>query len=380
MRKALITVVALGVIGGGWILYQAYVPYRAYGGSVLVTLEPGTGAAVAAELLAARGVLRGRIPFLALYAFGRSRRRTLKAGEYLFDHPLSPHQVYWKLVRGEIHYHLVVIPEGSDRFDIARILQEKLGIAPRAFLEASDQRALIHDLDPTAPSLEGYLFPDTYRFPATTTAAAAAQMMVDQFRRVLNSRFHQDLKPGAPSLHDAVTLASLVEKETPDPRERTQIAGVFTRRLERGMLLDCDPTVAYAMRLEGAPDAPLPSGPQPITASALNLGSPYNTYRHVGLPPGPICSPGVASLEAALRPAPGDALYFVSNLHGGHTFARTLEEHQRNVTRYRHAAAAERGTAADSPAAAAPTAAGRGAADRGRRRVPRKARRRSGQS
>lgn len=384
MRKALIAVVALGVLAGGWILYQALTPYRAYRGSALVDLQPGTGAASAADLLASRGVLRGHVPFLALYAFGRSRHRTLKAGEYLFDHPLSPREVYWKLVRGDIYYHLVVIPEGSDRFDIARILQDKLGIDPRAFLEASHQTAFIHDLDPAAPSLEGYLFPDTYRFPATISAEAAAEKMVGQFRHVLDSRFRQDLRPqgmpGEPSLHDAVTLASLVEKETPDASERAQIAGVFSRRLERGMLLECDPTVVYATRLADESDAATPARPQPITSSTLNSDSPYNTYRHPGLPPGPICSPGVAALEAALHPAPGDSLYFVSNLHGGHVFARTLEEHQRNVTRYRHAAAAaERGAAADSPTSAAPAAAGRGATDRGSRRAQRKPSRRSGQ-
>jgi UPF0755 protein len=359
VRKTLIAagLAAAVLAAGAGIAYQTFKPYRAYSGAVLVNLEPGMGAASAARLLAARGVLRGRVPFLALYALGKYRRRTLKAGEYLFDRPLSPRDVYWKLVRGDIYYHLVVIPEGSDRFDIARILQERLGINPQDFLRASSQVALVHDLDPAALTLEGYLFPDSYRFPATTSAAAAVETMVGKFRRVLDSRFRQDLKPGERGLHDALTLASLVEKETPDAGERAEIAGVFTRRLERGMPLQCDPTVVYAERLEQESDNLTPSKAQPITASTLSSDSPYNTYRHPGLPPGPICSPGAASLEASLHPAPGDTLYFVSNLHGGHVFARTLEEHQRNVARYRHAAAAaDHGAATDGLAVPTPPA------------------------
>ena len=381
MRKALIAAALAGAVlaAGAWVAYQAFKPYRAYSGAALVKLEPGMGAADAARLLASRGVLRSRVPFLALYALSRYRRRTLKAGEYLFDRPLSPCDVYWKLVHGDIYYHLVVIPEGSDRFDIARILQEKLRIDPQDFLRASSEVALIRDLDPEAPTLEGYLFPDSYRFPASTSAAAAVEAMVARFRQVLDLRFRQYLNSGERSLHDAVTLASLVEKETPDSGERPEIAGVFARRLERGMLLECDPTVTYAERLKEAAGAAAPSKPQPITANALNSASPYNTYRHAGLPPGPVCSPGAAALEAALHPAPGDTLYFVSNLHGGHIFARTLEEHQRNVARYRQAAAADHGTATDGRAAATPSAQ-RAPIDRRGRHTQGKSRRHRGDS
>jgi UPF0755 protein len=164
--------------------------------------------------------------------------------------------------------------------------------------------------------------------------------MLARFRQVMESRITPQLN--GRTLHDVVTLASMVEKETPDPAERPQIAGVFVRRLERGMLLECDPTVMYAARLSTESDVVPAAGPAPITASELNSPSPYNTYRHPGMPPGPICSPGVASIEGALHPAQGDALYFVSNLHGGHLFANTLEEHNRNVVRYRRQAEAAR--------------------------------------
>jgi UPF0755 protein len=151
-------------------------------------------------------------------------------------------------------------------------------------------------------------------------------------------------------LHDVLTLASLVEKETPNPAERPEIAGVFTRRLQRGMSLDCDPTVRYAARLAAGPNASLDPTPAPITASQINSPSPYNTYRRTGLPPGPICSPRAASIDAALHPSDGDSLYFVSNLHGRHVFAKTLDEHNRNVAEYRRQLSASSARENDTPA------------------------------
>ena len=243
--------------------------------------------------------------------------------------------VYRKLVEGDVYLHQVVIPEGSDRFDIARILHERLGIDPAKFLRITEQTSLIADLDPAAPSLEGYLFPDTYRFSRRANAAVVVSTLLARFRHILETKLRGQLQPGTEKLHDVVTLASLVEKETPDPAERPLVAGVFERRLEKGMPLQCDPTVVYAARLNHRPAAP-------ITESDLELDSPFNTYRHAGLPPGPIANPGVASLEAALNPAEGKTLYFVSNNQGGHIFATTLAEHQRNVARYRRQVAAQR--------------------------------------
>jgi UPF0755 protein len=342
VKKFLAAILLLAACAAAFLAFETERAYRGYRGSVIVDIPPGSGAASASSILAARGVLRTRVPFLALYALGRFRHRTLKAGEYLFDHPLSPRDVYAKIVRGDIYYHLVVIPEGSDRFDMARILHEKLGLDPDDFLRATAQPALVRDLDPAAPTLEGYLFPDTYRFPASTTAASAVATMLARFRKVMDSRFRAALATAPDeSLHDVLTLASLVEKETPDIAERAEIAGVFTRRLQRDMPLDCDPTVAYAARLSSASAGPLPAAPSPITAGELASDSPYNTYRRPGLPPGPICSPGAASIDAALHPAAGNALYFVSNLRGGHIFASTLDEHNRNVARYRREMAGE---------------------------------------
>lgn len=329
----------LALAGLIWIFTDLYCPYRGFAGNLVLSIQPGTQAPALARLLVSRGVLAHRLPFLVLYGLGRPRHRTTKSGEYLFDRPLRPIDVYQKLVQGDIYTRLVVIPEGSDRFDMARILRQRLGIKPEEFLAVTQQTSPIHDLDPMAPSLEGYLFPDTYRFPQGASSATVALTMLARFRQVLVLKFRQDLSESSGGLHDAITLASLIEKETPDPAERALIAEVFVRRLDRGMPLQCDPTVVYADRLShrliGRPVGP-------ITQSDLQIDSPYNTYRYAGLPPGPICSPGEASIRSALKPASGRALYFVSNHHGGHVFASTLEEHQRNVARYRKEAAAHR--------------------------------------
>jgi UPF0755 protein len=334
--KRILLVLGLLVVAGGAIAFvhfqrELYRPYCGYSGHVILVIAPGTTARDLADTLVERGVLARCLPFLLRYLIGRPRHH-LKAGEYLFDRPLRPIDVYGKLIRGEVYLHPVLIPEGSDRFDIAAILNRDLQINPEEFLHLTGETALIRDLDPQAPTLEGYLFPDTYRFARGTTASAVLEAMLARYRRVYEAKFKQEAERSGASLHNAMTLASLVEKETPDPAERPIVAGVFARRLILKMPMACDPTVVYAARLDHRLlEHPLP----PITRSELNFDSPYNTYLHTGLPPGPIASPGQASILAAFAPAPGDALYFVSNNHGGHVFARTLAEHNRNVARYR---------------------------------------------
>jgi UPF0755 protein len=318
---------ALCLAGAAWLAWDLYQPYRGYADREMLEIAPGTGVPDIVDLLVSRGVLAHRWSFLARYWVGRSRHR-IKAGEYLFDRPLRPIDVYRKLVAGDVYLYPVVIPEGSDRFDMARILAERLAIDPAEFLRRSQQTSLIRDLDPAAPTLEGYLFPDTYRFPRHVTADTVIATMVARFRHVVQTRLHDEFAAEPAKLHSVVTLASLVEKETPDPAERAVVAGVFTRRLADGMPLQCDPTVVYAARLAGR-------SPGVIHVSDLKFDSPFNTYLHGGLPPGPIANPGESSLRAAFHPAEGAELYFVSNNHGGHIFSQTLAEHQRNVARYR---------------------------------------------
>jgi UPF0755 protein len=335
MKRPLVAAAVVLVLGAAlWTLDDLYRPYRGYAGAILMEIPPGEQAMAVAQELVARGVLAHRLPFLVCYGVRRLRQR-VKAGEYFFDRPLRPIDVYKKLVYGDVYLHTVVVPEGSDRFDMARIFHERLGLDSGELLRLTEPGGAVRDLDPQAPSLEGYLYPDTYRFARGVAPATVVGVMLARFRHVLAAEFGEELRPGSERLHEVITLASLVEKETPDPAERPVIAGVFLRRMEKGMALQCDPTVVYAARLEGRP-------PGPITASELDSNSPYNTYHRAGLPPGPIASPGEVSIRAALNPAAGNALYFVSNNRSGHVFARTLAEHQRNVARYRREVAALR--------------------------------------
>lgn len=349
MKKlALLGILTLILGAAGLLYYDLHRPYRGYSNSVILVINPGMRAPEVTDLLAARGVLRHRLPFFIEDILGRPRHRSIKAGEYLFDQALTPLQVYWKLVRGDVYLRAILIPEGSDRFEMARIFEEQLGIRPADFLELTQVTGPIRDLDSQAASLEGFLFPDTYRFPRGASAATVVTAMLGRFRHVLESRFPELLR-SPDKLHEVVTLASLVEKETPTPTERPLVAGVFTRRLEKGMALQCDPTVVYAARLDRLVSASIDGtmnlnliapATDPIKEEELQIDSPYNTYSHAGLPRGPICSPGEASLRAALNPAAGPSLYFVSNNQGGHLFAATLAEHNRNVTRYRRQLAA----------------------------------------
>lgn len=341
MKKLVIALVLLLMVAGIAVAaVEILRPYQGYGESVIVRIPPGMKAPQVAGELVAKGVLARRWPFLLVYGLGRWRYH-LEAGEYLFDRPLDPLDVYRKIVRGEVYLRTVVIPEGSNRFDIARILHNRLGLAPANFLRVTQDPADIRDLDPKAPSLEGYLFPDTYQFEYGASAEQVAARMVAEFREVFNRNFQQDLSRSHLSIHRVVTLASLVEKETPNAAERPIIAQVFELRLKKKMLLQCDPTVLYAVELEHRATGP-------ITESDLHIQSPYNTYLHPGLPPGPIANPGEASIRAVFHPASTRFLYFVSNTHGGHTFARTLAEHQRNVARYRKQVAVLRRASPDA--------------------------------
>jgi UPF0755 protein len=317
---ALVMLVLLVV---SWLL-----PYQGYKNQEVIVVQQGMGRRQIAQALAQRGVLRSQWPFL-LYAYLQPHR-TLKAGEYLFNEPLSAVQVFRKLERGEVRLYPLTVPEGYTRWDIADEV-ERLQLASRqAFLRATQNTALITDLAPEAENLEGYLFPDTYHFARPSDPDHMVRTMVERFRAVYAELQKTAEVPLPLTPHQQVTLASLVEKETGVAKERGLIAAVFYNRLQRRIVLACDPTVIYAARLadDGRFDGV-------INVSDLERDSPYNTYRHAGLPPGPIASPGRAALEAALKPPKSNYLYFVSNTEGGHFFAATAAEHARNVARYR---------------------------------------------
>ncbi len=323
--RRLLWIVALGALAFIGLLHW---PYQAAPGETAVLIETGMSRRAIADRLAEQGVLPWRWPFL-LYAYAQPGR-TLKAGEYLFDQPLSAADVFRKLERGEVHLYPLVIPEGYTRWDIAAEI-ERLGLASsEAFLRATENPRLIQRLAPQAKNLEGFLFPDTYHFSRPSDPNAIVRAMVERFEREWNQLQPGAAPPRALTPYELVTLASLVEKETGVAQERGLIAAVFYNRLEKRMVLACDPTVIYAERLEKAGwfDGE-------INVSDLERRSPYNTYLNAGLPPGPIASPGRAALEAVLKPPKSNYLFFVSNNAGGHHFAATSGEHARNVARYR---------------------------------------------
>ncbi len=290
----------------------------------LVQLKPGSSARRIAVDLKNAGIIRSETAFLVWHYFGHA---SLKAGEYAFDHPADAREVYRRIARGDIYFHTVVVPEGFNMFDIATAM-ENAGLGKRDdFLRTvRTDTALVHDLDPAAPSLEGYLFPDTYHFTRTQSLHDMAAAMVRRFRQTAGEiRLNQDV-------HSVVTMASLVERETASPDERPVVASVFNNRMARDMVLATDPAVVYAALLNNRYRGT-------IYQSDLQFDSPYNTYKYSGLPPGPISNPGKQSLLAVMHPASTDYLYFVSDNQGHHRFARTVAEHAANVAAYRRAVA-----------------------------------------
>jgi UPF0755 protein len=307
---ALIVLVAAG------LLVWLSLPYRGHSGEVLVDIERGTNTRQMGAILANAGVIRSEWQFLIARAIRSGVR--LQAGEYQFTDPLSVFGVIDKIGRGDVYYHEVKVPEGHNIFEIAGVVAALNLIKREDFMAAARDSTLIRDLAPTAPSLEGYLFPSTYRITRNTTAAQLCKQMTGQFRTVwkeLNPREGTDV-------HAMVTLASLVEKETAVPEERGRIASVYANRLRLGMRLDADPTTIYAALLENRYTGT-------IRRSDLDSLHRYNTYRNRGLPPGPIANPGKASLEAALRPDETEYLFFVAKPDGSgaHVFSTTLADH-----------------------------------------------------
>ncbi|MFN2974454.1 endolytic transglycosylase MltG [Terriglobus aquaticus] len=301
-----------------------------------VELPPGTSAQTMATTLEQHGVIRSRYAFLLLRAWKHGR---LKAGEYRFADPASAAEVYRRIAQGDVYTRALTIPEGYNLFDIARAVEAAKLASGADFLTAAKQNTqLIAQWSPHATSLEGYLYPDTYLFSHTTTPVQMLQAMVKRFN-VQAARL--GLQPAAASCTgecrpaaDVVTLASLVEKEVHFDNERTMAAGVFVNRLRQGMPLQTDPTVIYAAMLSGRWRGT-------IYRSDLQFDSPYNTYAHKGLPPGPICSPGAAALRAAMHPEVTDNLYFVADRTGHTQFSQTLAEHAQQVQSYRAAVPAQ---------------------------------------
>jgi UPF0755 protein len=325
----------------GWFWLSISYPYRGFPAEgVFVDLPHGASTRAVARLLKESGVIRSALAF-RIYA-RRHPKRQLQAGEYRFDHATSGHDVFWQIADGHIYEQPFTVREGETIFDIARELEAGKFMSANEFLTAARNPELVRDMSPKATTLEGFLYPATYNLPRHPVAVELTAEMVKKFKEEWN-RIGATL-PIAPSSALAapiVILASLLERETPKADERPLVAGVFENRISKNMRLQCDPTVIYALEQSGQYKGTL-------TGEDLRFESPYNTYEHSGLPPGPIGNPGEASLRAAMTPEKTPFLYFVANTQGGHFFAATLEEHNRNVTRYRRMLA---GLPADPPPA-----------------------------
>src|SRR5688572_20846859 len=244
----------------------------------------------------------------------------MKAGVYEFNKPLSPVDVIEKLVRGDVVLKTITIREGLDRFAIAKLFAaEGLG-TEEEWKKVTGDPDLVHDIAPEADSLEGYLFPDTYKFDPGTSAGTIVKAMVANFRKHFGKEI-AFISTGL-NVHQTVTLASIVETEAQRPQERPIVASVYLNRVRRRMLLGADPTVIYALKLEDRWDGN-------IRKVDLQIDSPYNTYRTPGLPPGPIANAGLASLRAAAAPATTQFLYFVARNDGSHVFSTNIAEHNR---------------------------------------------------
>jgi UPF0755 protein len=333
-----------GTATGAWLWYCVTHPYQAFPSEgVFVTVPRGASSRGVARLLQREGVIRSTIAF-EIYA-RRHPRRSLQAGEYFFDKPITGRDVFWKLAKGQVYVIAFTVREGETMYDIAHDLEGAHFLAADDFIKAASDPTFIRDMSPHAETLEGFLFPATYQLTRHPIATELTATMVKKFKEEW-TRISPAVPGGDPAglasgipVSSIVTMASLVERETPKPEERPIVAGVFENRLHKNMLLQCDPTVIYALQQEGRYNGTL-------TGDDLHLDSPYNTYLHPGLPPGPIGNPGEISLRAALQPTETDYLYFVANTQGGHFFSSTLEEHNRNVTKYRRLLA---GLPADPP-------------------------------
>lgn len=320
-------------------------------GTARVVIPPGSSFRVAADSLQRAGVV-GSAKLFRIYASLGGHDRRIRAGTYLMSRGMSWSAVVNALTEGTGLLRTVTVPEGYAIRDIASLLARSLGVQAESVEVAARDSATLRRLDAPTPTLEGYLFPDTYAFPDGTTGRAAVETMVRRFERVWEPAWDERLQALAMSRHDVITLASIVEKEARLAPERPVIAAVYLNRLRTGMRLQADPTVQYA----------LGEHVTRLFYKDLDIDSPYNTYRYAGLPPGPIASPGRASIVAALNPASVNYRFFVAHADGHHEFHVDYASHSRAVAAVRR----ERDAAASAPKAPQPASTKKGTRTRQR--------------
>ncbi len=318
-------------IVGACIFFQIYhfvsTPASTEATTKTIYIYHGMSLRDATKVLTKEGLLGDTKKFI-FWAYLTGTASRIKAGEYQFDASISPREILNRLVHGSTVIHKVTVPEGYNIFQIAKLLSQKGLVDQQRFIQRAFDPEIVSSLGVQAPSLEGYLYPDTYHLRWEMSEDSILRTMVNTFHKVYNAKFHRRAKEIGLSQKAVVTLASLIEKETSVPQERPLISAVLQKRLERGMRLECDPTVIYGVihqhdTFEGN-----------ITKEDLNTKTPYNTYFIRGLPPGPIANPGESAMHAVLYPAKTDYLYFVSKNDGTHHFSRNWREHNRAVWKY----------------------------------------------
>ncbi len=321
----LVVMVALGVAAYQTIRWAEgpVIPAQEHPPSKVVVIPDGSTFQHVAALLERERLIKSRIAFVLIGKF-QSADRKVHAGEYELNPGMTPAEILLKLLNGQVLLHPLTIPEGLTIGQIADLAAQD-GLTDRAeFLRLAKDREFIASLGIKAETLEGYLYPDTYKFPRPIKAREVLVAMVEQLRQVVRPDLlarMQDLKM---TMHEMLTLASVIEKETGSGGERPEISAVFHNRLKKHIPLQSDPTVIYG----------LPAFDGNLHKKDLSNLSPYNTYRVQGLPPGPIANPGIQAIRATLYPSDSHSLYFVSRNDGTHQFSRTLIEHNQAVEKY----------------------------------------------
>lgn len=289
----------------------------------LFTVSPGQGLKKTARALTEEGLVSDALRFTILARLDKKDKR-LKAGEYFFSSTMTPAEILDRMVEGRVHLYRLTIPEGYNRVQIAAAVAAAGLESEKDFLDAASDPETARSLGIEADTLEGYLFPDTYYFPRGLDSATIIATMVKQFKAAFQPAWEEKARAMGMTVHEVVTLASIIEKETGSPEERPLISSVFHNRLKKGMRLETDPTVIYG----------IPNFDGNIKRRHLETYTPYNTYKIKGLPPGPIASPGALAMEAALYPARTDYLFFVSRKDGTHQFSTTIKAHNAAVRKY----------------------------------------------
>ena len=326
VKTGLIISAIIPLLLSAWFSFEFYAAPKTAPKKIMFLVEAGHGAQRIAQNLKEEGIIKKTWPFLLGYRLYYSSQ-SLKAGEYELDIPVSTKKILNMLAEGKVYLRPITIAEGLTRREIAEHLESLEIVDAAEFLEASTNTELLGTYDIEAENLEGYLFPETYYFSRGTSAETIIEILVSQFKTVFSEEWRQRAIEINMTPRKVVILASLIEKETSIPEERELVSVVIHNRLRIKMKLDCDPTIIYAMKEEGTYTGRL-------LKKHLKIDSPYNTYLRRGLPPGPICNPGQAALEAALYPADEKYIYFVSKNDGSHIFSRTFKEHQNAVIKY----------------------------------------------